>query len=241
MYNYNKNFYESQKTGSHNSSKIILPLVFDVFNPKSVIDLGCGVGTWLETCLKLGTKNIMGVDGPYVDKKMLRIPVKNFLQHDLRKPINMYHKYDLAISLEVAEHLPTNKSYQFVRSLVGLSDTVLFSAAIPKQGGTNHINEQWQDYWVNMFLKFDYRAIDLIRPKVWDNKKIEWWYAQNIIVFVRYAKIRKNNKIKELYNHNNKLFSIVHPSNYMRVLNPVNISLTKVIKTFSERIFKKQK
>jgi glycosyltransferase involved in cell wall biosynthesis len=70
-----------------------------------------------------------------------------------------------------------------VDSLVRHASVVLFSAAIPDQGGTAHLNEQWPSYWAELFARRGYQAYDAIRPAVWDDQQVAWWYRQNILVF----------------------------------------------------------
>ena len=92
-------------------------------------------------------------------------------------------RYDLAISIEVAEHIEPGNAEEFVRLLTGLSDTVLFSAAIPGQGGTGHVNEQWPEYWAALFRASGYGAMDCLRTKIWDDAQIPFWYRQNCLIF----------------------------------------------------------
>ena len=104
-------------------------------------------------------------------------------------------KYDLAISLEVAEHLSPSRSCGFIDDLTNLSDVVLFSAAIPMQGGTNHINEQPISYWANLFLERGFVPISCIRPKyklaMTDAELggVDVVYANNIVLYVNNEKL----------------------------------------------------
>src|SRR5918999_372999 len=178
MQSYTKEFYNAQKEGSRRSAEIIIPLVLALVKPQSVIDVGCGVGTWLSVFKKLGVEDVFGIDGEHVDRSMLEIPGEQFLALDLSRPIQIDRQFDLVVSLEVAEHLPKQCAKTFVESLTKLGSVSLFSAAIPFQGGTCHVNEQWPDYWANYFRENDYEVIDCIRKRVWQNDKIEWWYSQ---------------------------------------------------------------
>jgi hypothetical protein len=83
------------------------------------------------------------------------------------------------MSLEVAEHLPPDRSNSFIAELTALAPVALFSAAIPQQGGTDHINERWQSYWAGLFKKRGFSPLDVIRPAVWENDAVERWYRQN--------------------------------------------------------------
>src|SRR5690606_16087480 len=124
---------------------IIAPYVFKEVRPKSVVDVGCGLGTFLRAFKDLGVKDVYGLDGPWVRRDLLYkyIEEGEFEEADLEKPIEVTRRFDLAISLEVAEHLSEARADGFVADLGKLSDNILFSAAIPGQGGDHHINEQW--------------------------------------------------------------------------------------------------
>jgi len=156
---------------------------------RSAIDVGCGVGTWLSVLAERGVAEVQGVDGPWVNTANLVIPAPSFAHHDLRQDRDFGRRFDLAISLEVAEHLPRERAAGFVGWLTGLSDIVLFSAATPRQGGKNHYNEQWQDYWAALFAAQDYVPLDFVRARIWNDRKIATWYRQNLLVYVRRSRL----------------------------------------------------
>jgi SAM-dependent methyltransferase len=182
---YDRGFYDEQMTGSLRSASIIVPLVLASVPARSVCDIGCGVGTWLCAFLAHGVTDVVGVDGHYVPLDYLKISSQSFRSADLCNALELGRTFDLAVSLEVAEHLPQSSAATFVATLTRLAPVVLFSAAIPAQGGTGHINEQWPDYWVGLFAEHDYVAVDAIRPVVWENPNVEWWYRQNTFVYVK--------------------------------------------------------
>lgn len=203
--------------GSVKSAREILPLILEFINPESVVDVGCGVGSWLLVFKELGINDIVGLDGDWVDEEVLLIPKENFSNIDLRKPSKIDKKFDLSISLEVAEHLPEDKADNFINFLIELAPVVLFSAAIPLQGGENHVNEQWPEYWIKKFNKRNYIAIDCIRSKIWNNSNVEPFYAQNIFLFVKEDYFKKN-LIDKLGINKKFPFSIVHPNIYLHKL-----------------------
>lgn len=169
---------------STESAKVILPLVFALSKPESVIDVGCLYGAWAETCRELGVDDVIGVDAGYIDRDSLLIPPQTFLTHDLGTPLRMNRTFDLAISLEVAHYLPEDRAAGFVADLCALAQIVLFSAAIPYQVGVGHVNQQWPAYWVDRFSNEGYTVVDCIRDEVWDDPAVGWWYAQNALLFV---------------------------------------------------------
>jgi SAM-dependent methyltransferase len=195
---YDRSFFEELSSGSASSAAQILPEVVRVIGPKSAVDLGSGTGEWLAALRNLGVTDVMGVDGDWVDRTALKIPIDQFTPFDLRQKLVMNRTYDLAISVETAEHLPPERAEGFVADLVALAPVVLFSAAIPDQGGTDHINEQWQDYWAGLFAKHDYVALDWLRLKFWDDSRIDWWYRQNIILYVRRDRVETDPRLRFL-------------------------------------------
>lgn len=196
---YGRQFYEKQKEGSRSSAMAILPILFDIIRtPKSVIDVGCGVGTWLSACMEFGVKNIVGVDGPWVDQAQLQIPIQNFHQFDLSKEFVIPGKYDLAISFETAEHLSSRIAPSFVNSLTQLSNVVLFSAAIPGQGGESHVNEQWPSFWGELFKAKGFCMLDPLRKKIWNDERVEWWYQQNMFLYVNAEYYISNSAINKI-------------------------------------------
>jgi SAM-dependent methyltransferase len=224
MQPYTQEFYSDQSLGSRRSAEAIVPLMLTLIKPQSVIDVGCGLGTWLSVFEKLGVDDIFGIDGDHVDRSMLKIPPERFAAFDLKEPVKIDRYFDLVVSLEVAEHLPEQCAQTFVHSLTKLGPVVLFSAAIPFQGGTAHLNEQWPDYWANYFSDNGYEAVDCLRKTVWQNDQVEWWYAQNILIFSQKDYLAGNPLLQEEFkNTHSSQLSIVHPKKYLDL---VRIQLT---------------
>ena len=140
-------------------------------------------GAWLRVAEELGVRQLLGIDGHYVGQDTLLIQPQEFQSWDLKERIILPSRFDLAISLEVAEHLPFHRAETFVADLTKLSEVVLFSAALPYQGGVEHINEQWLEFWAILFRRHGYVACDILRKQIWNNPQVEFWYAQNIVVF----------------------------------------------------------
>lgn len=164
------------------SPDIIIPIILETINPKSVIDIGCGLGAWLQSFSKQGVTEILGVDGDYIDRTKILIPKENFVTANLSEELNLNKKFDVAICLEVAEHLDEKEADHIVKTLINHSDTIVFSAGIVAQGGQNHLNEQWFNYWEKKFQVYGYTFYDVIRPQIWYNKNVDWWYKQNIFI-----------------------------------------------------------
>jgi len=210
---YTPNYFSWQESGSRRSAQAIVPLVVSLIQPKSVVEFGCGTGSWLAEFKHLGSSEILGVDGQYIEKSgLLRIPSQNFLARDLNSPVSLSHRFDLAVALEVAEHLRPTSAWTFVKSLTEASPVVLFSAAIPFQGGPKHLNEQWPNYWAKMFKQFAYPVFDVIRKQIWTNIQIEWWYRQNIFLFIHRNHLSHNPDLRRrLGPATPQPLSLVHP------------------------------
>ena len=217
MNTYSPEFYQNRHQKTLYSAQTILSILLKQI-PKinSAVDIGCGVGTWLSVLQNKGVKQIQGIDGDWVDPEFLVIPKDCFQQADLSQMIKPSQNYDLAISLEVAEHLAPDCAEDFVSMLTELSDYILFSAAIPGQGGINHVNEQWQDYWVNLFNNLNYEVHDLIRPAIWQDDRIPFWYRQNILLFSRQDKSPNITSYSGNVNTNELMLNAIHPNLYQQ-------------------------
>jgi SAM-dependent methyltransferase len=186
---YSRRFYATRQGGSSASADVVVPLLLAKFPAKSVVDVGCGTGLWIEAFERCGVADFLGVDGFHVAPDMLHIPKDRFLGADLTTLKTLGRRFDIASSLEVAEHLPEQCARQFVSLLTDAAAVVLFSAAVPHQGGTGHVNEQWQAYWGGLFAKVGYVALDFIRPAIDGDQRVDWWYRQNTIVYCDLAHI----------------------------------------------------
>lgn len=182
---YNDDFYSTYANKSNRSALVILEILMRYFKPTSMIDFGCGIGTWLAAAEVLGIQDLVGLDGPWIDQNKLLSKKIRFFETDLTKASTNNTKYDLAVSLEVAEHIEKNCADLFIKRICDSSDVVIFSAAIPNQGGAGHVNEQPQSYWIQQFESNSFVCIDLFRDEVWENNDVEFWYKQNTFLFLR--------------------------------------------------------
>jgi glycosyltransferase involved in cell wall biosynthesis len=182
---YDEAFSSIHEAGSADSAAVILGTLFKHLQPLNVVDVGCGRGTWLRRALQLGARHIVGLDGGCVDREHLLIPREAFRVVDLLQPLEIRERFDLCICLEVAEHLPFRDSERLLRDLTALSDAILFSAAVPYQGGKGHINEQWPEFWALLFRRLGYSAHDPFRRAAWLDEKVVFGCAQNALLFTR--------------------------------------------------------
>lgn len=194
------------------SAKEIVPWILKLVQPKSIVDVGCSLGGWLSIFKKHKIEDVLGIDGDWIDKKMLQIPEEQFLSVDLEEPFLLDRQFDLVMSLETAEHLAEDCAEAFVDSLTELGSVILFSSAVPGQGGVRHINEQWPDYWIKLFQDKGYVVIDCLREKIRGNEKVMWWYAQNILMFVKQNCLEDYPLLEKEYQHTDpSKITLTHP------------------------------
>ena len=182
---YPDSYYVIHEAASAKSAHVVLSHLYRRCAPHSVIDIGCGQGAWLAAAEDLGSRVLMGLDGPWVDRASLARPTIQFRPTDLERNVELSERYDLCISVEVAEHLTPNSERLFVKTLCQASDLVLFSAATPYQTGQGHVNLRWPSYWTGLFEEHHFECFDVLRPLVWDDVVVEWWYRQNVLLFAR--------------------------------------------------------
>lgn len=212
---YSQEYYQKHLAGTLASANTILNTLSSFYKPSSVLDLGCGTGGWLKVAKEIFHSSVLGVDQHSFWAADMLISQDEYCIHNLETPVHTKRKFDLAISVEVAEHIAEEFANILVKSLCNHSDVILFSAALPMQGGTGHINEQPCSYWANIFAQYGYYAVDCIRPLIWDNKDVEVWYRNNTILFVSQEQRDKFvGKIPET----NYPLDIIHPQMLERIV-----------------------
>ena len=183
--NYGKSFYGNADNRMRHAHTVFTK-VFDIYQPKSIVDVGCGLGHWLHVANKdFGIEKMLGVDGNYVKEENFLIPWENFKRHNLENKLDIDDRFDLCMSIETGEHLPESKASVFVETLTSLSDVVLFSAAAPYQKGVHHLNENTPTYWAEKFGEAEFLCFDIIRDMLWDIEDINCIYPQNLLMFVK--------------------------------------------------------
>jgi len=181
---YNPEFFRSLRQMKHESAPVIAPMLISMFHPRSVVDVGCAIGEWLQAFAECGVQNYKGYDGEWVPRDQLLVPTSHFEAVDLSQTMPRATGFDLAICLEVAEHLPPKMSSALVECLTRSAPVVLFSAAIPGQIGTGHINARWPWYWDKLFLEQGYVQVDAMRPQIAYNERVAWYYRQNLVCYI---------------------------------------------------------
>jgi SAM-dependent methyltransferase len=208
---YTEVFFASHDEGFNASARTVIPKLLELLEPASIIDVGCGTGTWLRVAQDEGIEDVFGLDGPWVRVEDLEIPAERFRSTDLTAPSDLERIFDLVLSLEVAEHLPLAKAEGFVDFLTTLGPVVVFSAAAPEQGGTGHTNEQWPAYWSQLFARRGFEAVDCLRDVFWENEAVEWWYRQNLLLFGQPAALDALPDLRDHPNRGRVPHSLIHP------------------------------
>jgi SAM-dependent methyltransferase len=199
---YGPPYFEGLAGGARSSAEAVVPLIIELLHPRSVVDVGCGSGEWVRVLEEHDIEDVLGIDGPYVERRPQR-----FMAHDLATPLRLDRTFDVATSLEVGEHLPADAAETLVDSLCGLAPAIVYGAAIPHQGGTGHLNERWQSWWAELFRGRGYRPVDAIRPRIWMDRRVDWWYAQNTLLYLREG-------LGQELGPEASMLDVVHPHNY---------------------------
>jgi SAM-dependent methyltransferase len=236
---YTSEYHDAIAPGSDRSAAVIVPLVTALLPCRSVVDVGCGTGAWLAEFIRAagGGGVGVGVDGDYVDRSRLLIGAERFVAADLNEPLPREEllgrlngtrakptplpppsgrgRYELAVCLEVAEHVRPERSEGLVDDLCALADVVLFSAAIPYQGGEGHINERWPTFWQELFKARGFELVDPIRRRVWSDRRVEPWYQQNVVMYAHWRAIGAHPRLADEHRQSFPGFlSMVHPRLY---------------------------
>jgi hypothetical protein len=193
---YHDGFFDAQSDRALRSARVIAPVIAGLLHPARVVDVGCGRGAWLKAFQEAGATSIAGFDGAYVDRARLLIDPTAFTPADLAHPPDL-GRHDLAICLEVAEHLPPRSARPLIRALTTAAPAVLFSAAIPGQTGTRHVHERWPWYWEELFGEFGFQRLDPVRRRLRDDQRVEWWYRQNTSLYVSRDVIAQDPALRE--------------------------------------------
>jgi hypothetical protein len=209
--------------GSIAHKRKILEVLRKHYDFQSVADLGCGRAGWLRVAKSMGIQKVHGYDIPEIDISQREIKENEFTPVDLSEKYSFNQAFDLAISTEVAEHIPVNGTENFIGNLVEAAPVILFSAALPYQGGLGHVNENWVEYWHGFFQERDYHCIDFLRDKLWHDPSIPYYYRQNLLLYVNRDKL--NHFVGQGMIESNNPKSLIHPDMYIKLVhrNPARV------------------
>jgi SAM-dependent methyltransferase len=176
------NYDHSNNLHSTIGAELAFCEIMSLYSAKSILDVGCGIGTWLRAAIRHGISDVIGIDGVNISDADLLFPRCNFQLVDLTTDWVLGRRFDLVLCLEVAEHLDCRHARSLIKRLTDYGNVVVFSAAIPGQRGQNHVNCQWPAYWQNLFNDCGFVCSDALRWKIWNMASIEPWYRQNVMV-----------------------------------------------------------
>ena len=211
---YSDDYYKIHERGAIRSAENILSFLYDNLKFNTIVDFGCGTGCWISVARKRFNTKVLGVD--FHNCTNLLIDENEYMCADLTKPLYFECSFDLVISLEVAEHIEELNTNIYLDNLCSAGKRILFSAALPRQGGTGHVNEKQLSYWVEQFAYREYFALDVIRPYFWDCEDVEIWYRNNSMLFVDKAIFHETVSLFENYP---PITDIIHPKMLLRILN----------------------
>lgn len=208
-----RNYIHKKSYHNKTAAEIILPYLFEYYKPNSIVDVGCGLGSWLAVAKTMGVDDIVGVESLNARIDELFIDPLVIVRKNLDEKLVLNRTFDLALCLEVAEHLNKSSADAIVSSLVSLAPAIVFSAAVPGQGGQNHLNEQWPEYWQEKFKTHGYSAFDIFRNKFWNDDNVDPWYRQNMVLYLRNS--LTVNKLEPLAE---RLPALLHPDIFSRII-----------------------
>jgi hypothetical protein len=169
------------------AARRIVPRILEVLGPvNSVVDLGGGTGAWLREFQNHGVRQVLLVDCPEA-RPLLLIDPAAFRACDLNRTLPTLSGFDLAVCVECAEHLRPDRAEPLVACLTAAADLVVFSAAIPWQGGKGHVNEKLADYWKCLFARHGFTRHDVLRPRIIHDSEVAFWYRQNLFLYVKHG------------------------------------------------------
>jgi hypothetical protein len=177
-------YVHARNTHSATGPAAALPVILQAIGgrPRSLVDVGCGTGTWLRAARECGIDDLLGIEGVVAPADQLQVDAVCIRRGDLTRPLELGRRFDVALCLEVGEHLDEAVSATLVASLAEVSDVVVFSAACPDQPGQHHVNCQWPAYWQRLFNTQGFACSDAVRWRLWEIEAVEPWYRQNMFI-----------------------------------------------------------
>jgi hypothetical protein len=198
------------------SQRCLLSFIYDLRAFSSLVEVGCGQAGWLHAGRRLGAGEIRGYDFPGASAEARGLTTGEFVATDLNEEIRVERKFDLAICMEAAARLPRSAAATLIRSLTGASDWVLFGAALPHQGGLDHVNENWMEYWAALFAQAGFLCYDILRPRFWHDARVAFYYRQSSCLYVRpgshYALRARG------HTPSSRPPSLIHPEMFLKVV-----------------------
>ncbi len=186
---YNDRYYKRHLVQYRDWENKVGKYLYDELKPNSVLDLGCGVGSYLEGFFDAGCRDLLGIELNFDKAKKYIVDNIFFfiVEGDATIELNLNRKFDCIISFEVGEHIEPNGTEMFINNLTSYSNKyIILTVAPPGQRGTGHINLRDRDFWIKSIVikGFLYRK-DLVEKykKVWKKFNVEKYIINNLMVF----------------------------------------------------------
>jgi len=234
---YDKALLAEQIDLSARSARVVVPLVIKtVLNVRSVVEVACGTGIWLARFKEAGVPRVLGLDGgEAVDPDQLEIDLAELQAVNLQQDMEVGQSFDLCLCLEVAQHVPHHAAATLIRNICKLSDVVVFSAAVPGQESTRHVNERWPSYWANLFAAAGYETLDVLRGRIWNDARVELRYRQNLLLFANRAGLARVAMARPHPVSQLTPLDVIHPEVYTQPSDPMSAQQDESQKLLAER------
>ena len=183
---YNASYYEHVEDAAVASAPGIATTIVETFDPADLLDVGCGTGAMMEAIRDLGP-SVKGLEYSSAALELCKKRGLDVTRFDIENDSHPFpdRRFDVVISMEVAEHLPASVADRYVNVLCQSSDHVVFTAATPGQGGQDHINEQPREYWLEKFDAREFTVQDDLTEtwrQKWRAGNVTHWYWKNLMV-----------------------------------------------------------
>jgi SAM-dependent methyltransferase len=228
---YDPHYHDDKREPARRAAERILPIVLSLVDVESMVDVGCGPGSWLVAAQRLGIPRLTGVEGAWArawfDDEAEGLRAYELVFANLEDELRLPTSYDLAICIEVVEHLSPARGESFIADLCRCAPHVLLGAAIPGQQGPNHLNTRWLSYWATSFAAHRFRPIDVVREQVWNDDALLLPVRQNPVLFVRddcYE--RAAARARALPSPSIGALDLVHPDLYTEYMHALRVAKT---------------
>jgi hypothetical protein len=182
-----------------------------------VVDVGCGVGSWLAVFEGAGVGAVLGIEGEHLDKRYLKVDPDKILTANLSGPVQLPRRFDMALCLEVGGFIRSDRADHLIDTLTSAAPVVVFSAPIPFQDNIAvQPTQRWPDYWAELFARRDFVPLDCLRREIWHLDDIAFWYRQNTVLYVRREHLQHDERLRRAHEqYPGPPIPLVHPTLYL--------------------------
>lgn len=194
------------------SAPVIARLLLDWFPSVRSVAAVCGAPRpWLQEFQARGIERLLGL-GEEAEETAPRKGQTTVSRVDVERDFAPSDRFDLVLSTDIAEALPDRALARFVDQLARTGDLVVFGAAAPGQSARPGATERWPGFWISQFAHHGYEHFDVLRPVLWYDQRVNWRYAQNLIVYARRSRDDLIDRLRGQADAAPSVVDIVHPS-----------------------------